>query len=228
MVDKFFEEALFFRPSAEMLLQVALGHEPELPTGTVVSSANDTIGVEIGFDGDELRAGVLRDLVVTLRVPEGFHLYGEPTPQGMVATSVDIDAQPGLIVREPVLPETHPMTLAGTGDTLQIYEGDVVVRVPITHLGRMLVDDGDGGRVLRVTGTVRWQSCDDTVCQIPRSETFSIDIPASAHNRPGADTATHLGAMMGRKGDDRQLGEMFGAITGADAPVGTGHDHVQD
>lgn len=82
-------------------------------------------------------------------------------PEGMVATSVEIEADVGLVLKPAVFPPTSPHALAGTGETLQVFEGDVVVRVPRTQLGRSLTRLDDGSFVQRLSGTVRWQSCDD-------------------------------------------------------------------
>jgi hypothetical protein len=41
----------------------------------------------------------MHDLIVRFAVPAGQHLYGEPVPTGMVATSVEIEPDVGLVVK---------------------------------------------------------------------------------------------------------------------------------
>ncbi len=221
IVDKFFESSLQFRPAADQLLRAALGEEVALPP--MPASINETVVFDVVFDGELLRAGVMHELIVRFAVPEGQHLYGEPVPQGMVATSVEIEPDLGLVVRDAILPPTVPHTLAGTGETLQVFDGDVTVRVPITQLSRTLTELDDGSYVQRITGTVRWQSCDEDMCHLPRSDRCSIDIPAAPHDRPEAELSdpngmnmpAHLTKMVARR-TDKSLAEVLFDITGRD------------
>ncbi len=213
---KFFENRLQFRASAAQLLRSALGEQIDLPA---LETDPASVAVDVRFDGGVFHPGIVHDLVVRLAVPPGQHLYGEPVPDGMVATSVEIDAQPGLLIRDPVLPPTSPHTLQGTGETLQIFEGDVTIRIPVAHLGRALIDH-ESGQVQRITGSVRWQSCDDHTCHLPQRQTFSLDVPATQMNRPerdrdtegGMDVATHLIGMVARRTDE-PVSDIFARMT---------------
>lgn len=215
---KFFESSLMLRPSGAQLLRAALGEEIRLPP---VDAPPGQVAFDVSFDGDVLHAGVLHDLIVRFAVPDGQHLYGNPVPDGMVATSVEIEPDVGLVVKPAISPSTTPHTLAGSGETLQIFEGDVGFRVPLTHLSRSLSRLDDGSFVQRVEGTVRWQSCDDDMCHLPRAERFTIDIPAAPHDRPdkeradrgGMDVAAHLEKMVGRR-TDKSLAEVFRDMAG--------------
>ncbi len=222
IVTKFFESSLQFRPSADQLLRAALGDDIHLPP--MPAARGESVGYDVIFDGDLLRAGVLHDLVVRFAVPEGQHLYGEPVPDGMVATTVEIEPDLGLVVRPAIFPPTVPHTLAGTGETLRIFDGDVVIRIPVTQLSRSLTPLDDGSFVQRIGGTVRWQACDDDTCHLPRSDHFSIDVPAAPHHRPeaelvdpnGMDMPAHLTKMVARR-TDKSLGQVLFEITGHDA-----------
>ncbi len=236
VIASFFESSLQLRPAADQLLRAALGEEVELPPlaaadGSVTFDVHlDGIpAVEPGGDGHDapvLHGGVVRDLIVRFAVPDGQHLYGEPVPDGMVATSIEIDPAPALVIGEPSFPPTSVHTLAGTGETLQVYEGgadgEVVVRVPVTHLSRSLTDHGDGTWTQRFDGTVRWQACDDQTCHLPRAERFSIEVPALPHRGPqhelanpdGMDVRTHFNRMVERRDTDRTLREALRAMAG--------------
>lgn len=217
---KFFESSLQFRPSAEQLRRAALGEELHLPP---MAAASESVEYDITLDGDVLHASVFHDLVVRLAVPDGQHLYGEPVPEGMVATSVDVDPDLGLVTKPATLPPTTPLTLATTGETLYVFDGDVTIRTPIAHLSRSLTQLDDGSHVLRVTGTIKWQSCDDHVCHLPRSERFTIDLPAAPHDRPedelvqtdGMDVAAHFKRMVARR-TDRSTGQVLRAMADND------------
>lgn len=217
---KFFESSLMLRAAAEQLLRAALGDEIHLPP---LDAPPGQVAFDVSFDGEVLNGGVIHDLVVRFAVPEGQHLYGQPVPDGMVATSVEIEPDVGLVVKPTILPPTTPHTLAGTGETLQIFEGDVVIRVPLTHMSRSLTRLDDGAFMQRVKGTVRWQACDDDVCHLPRAEQFTVDIPAAPHDRldkeladpNGMDIPAHLATMVGRR-TDKPLAEVLRDMTGDD------------
>lgn len=204
---KFFEANLAVRIGAPQLLRAALGEHVDVEE--VAAEPPASVEVEVRFDGPSLTAVVLHELVVTLRVPAGQHLYGQPVPEGMVATTVEIDELEGLVTRPPRFPPTRPHTLAGTGEVLHVVDGDVELRVPISHTGRSAIASPDGPSEVVVAGTVRWQACDDDVCHLPASERFELTLLATRPPRPPRepidgvpwmDQAAHLNRMVERRG----------------------------
>lgn len=182
---KFFEQNSLVRAHPELLLRVATGGEvTNDDVEAVPTTATEVVEVEVAVDADQLGAFMLRDLVVTLRVPAGQHLYGPPVSEGLVVTSIDIDDNVHLGVQAAQFPPTHPLVLEGTGETLHVYEGDVRIRVPMLYNGFPPDRDERGHRNVEVTGTVRWQSCDDHSCHIPRSEPFSLTVRVRSPNVP--------------------------------------------
>ncbi|MFK7917394.1 MAG: protein-disulfide reductase DsbD domain-containing protein [Ilumatobacter sp.] len=138
----------------------------------------------MGISTNSIRALLLTDLTVDLRVPPGQHLYGPPVSDGLVITSVTVDDNDHVIAQPAYFPPTHEMTLEGTGETLHVYEGDVRIQVPLLYGGRRVTPNADGTHTIDITGTIRWQSCDDHTCHIPRSETFSLTVGVEAANVP--------------------------------------------
>lgn len=210
IVAKFFESSLFLRPSAPQLLRAALGEEVALqPVERSTSEVTFDVAIEPA-ESEAIGLGILHDLVVRFAVPDGQHLYGEPVPDGMVATTVEFDDDDGIVIRPAVYPATSPHTLGGTGEVLPVFAGDVTIRVPFTHNGRSLVDHDDGPSTIRVAGTIRWQACDDEACHLPRAERFELQVPATRANkvrveRPegstGMDFAHHFARMKARRPD---------------------------
>ncbi len=209
ITHKFFESNLAIRANADQLRRAAIGESIKLePLAVDPTGPPSEVTAEVSLDGDSLAVGIVRDLLVTLRVPDGQHLYGEPVPAGMVATTVEFDESVGLITFDPQFPPTRRHVLAGTGEELQVYEGDVVVRIPVTHNQRSVEKLDDGSYVLRVAGTVRWQSCDDDVCHLPATHRFDLVVPALRSNVPEfdrkegstrMDTRAHLARMTERR-----------------------------
>ena len=176
IVAKFFEHNFAIRPGPEQLLAAALGHEFEVPAPSDGEPAG-RVSAHVRIAGDRLPMGVTRQIVATFRVPEGQHLYGEPVPDGLVAAAIELDDLDGILSYEPLAPPTSPLTLTGSGETLQVYEGDVVLRLPVTQNARKMQKD-DEGRFVTISGRVRWQACDDAECFLPQSMPFSFRVEA--------------------------------------------------
>ncbi len=174
VVAKFFEHNFAIRPGPEQLLAAALGTEFDVPE---IERPPDRMSVDVAIDGDRLPMGVTRQIVATFRVPEGQHLYSEPVPDGLVAAAIELDDNDGILSYEPVMPPTSPLTLSGSGDTLAVYEGDVVLRLPVAQNARNMQKDDDG-RFVTISGLVRWQACDDVECFLPESMPFSFRVEA--------------------------------------------------
>ncbi|WP_420444651.1 protein-disulfide reductase DsbD domain-containing protein [Candidatus Poriferisodalis sp.] len=156
------------------MLAAALGQE------FAVAAAQrpvDKVSAEVTINGDRLPMGVTRHIVATFRVPEGQHLYSDPVPDGLVAAAIELDDIDGILSYEPLGPPTSPLTLAGSGETLQTYEGDVVLRLPVTQNARQMHKD-DQGRYVMISGRVRWQACNDFECFGPESMPFSFRVDA--------------------------------------------------
>lgn len=171
---KFFEHNFAVRPGPEQLLAAALGREFELPAA---AGPVEEVSVEVVVEGDRLPMGVIRHVVATFRLPDGQHLYGPPVPEGLVAATIELDDIEGVLAYELSAPPTTPLTLSGSGQTLQVYEGDVVLRLPVAQNARAMVK-GDDGRYVTISGQVRWQACNDVECLLPASLPFSFRVEA--------------------------------------------------
>ncbi|MFK7914116.1 MAG: protein-disulfide reductase DsbD domain-containing protein [Pseudomonadales bacterium] len=140
-----------------------------------MAAAMDGVSVDVSLDGSSLALSVQRDLVVRLAVPEGFHLYANPAPAGMIAVAVELDENPLLVVREVVYPPSTTHQLADTAEQFEVHHGMVELRLPVTINGAVTGDDGV--RQVTIAGRVRWQACDDAVCELPASQQFELAVP---------------------------------------------------
>jgi hypothetical protein len=200
-----FTDDFAVRPGPEQLLAAALGQafEVDASAGPV-----EEVMVDVSFEGDTLPTGVTREIVAKFRLPEGQHLYSEPVPEGLVAASIDVDGTPGILTYTVQAPPTSPLTLAGTGETLQVYDGDVVLRLPVAQNSRAM-EKVDGKRYVTVSGKVRWQACDDEQCGLPQSTSFSFrvetsftvlsDMGPSEGRVPAMNGAAHFQKMIDRR-----------------------------
>ena len=206
IVEKFFENNFTVRPGPEQLLSAVRGEE-----GLLVARPNPVseVSVDVDFVGDSLPVGISRQIVARFSLPEGMHVYGQPVPEGLVAASIELDEQvEGLVAYTPITPATRSMTLTGDGHTLEVYEGDVVLRLPVAQNGRAMTKDEEG-RWVSIAGRVRWQACDSEACGLPEEQTFNFRVPAAftvmADMGPGEgrvpsmNGATHFQNMTSRR-----------------------------
>lgn len=173
ITHKFFDNNLAVRAGPEQLLRAVQG-QPMLEA-RADEAAPEAVQVNIALDGSSLAATVQRDLVVRFSVPAGRHVYAEPAPQGMVAADVVLDESDRLVQRPIVRPASEPHVLAGTGESFQVHRDLFELRLPLT------VNNAAGGVAAEITisGEVRWQSCDDEVCDIPTSQRFELTVPVA-------------------------------------------------
>ncbi len=206
ITQKFFENNFTVRPGAEQLIAAVKGDEFTLEARP---ATGEQVNVKIEFDGTDLPVGITRQIVAHFSVPEGMHLYKEPVPEGLVAASIELDHEvEGILPYTMIVPETRPLTLGTDGHTLEVYEGNVTLRLPIAQNGRAITKDDDG-RWVSISGTVRWQACDAESCLLPEEESFNFRVPAAftvmADMGPGEgrvpsmNGATHFKKMTARR-----------------------------
>jgi len=175
IIEKFFENNFTVRPGPEQLLAALRGEEVALQER---SDSDAEVTVEVEFEGNSLPVGISRQIVARFSVPEGMHLYEEPVPEGLVAASIELDPDlEGIVAYTAVTPKTQSITLTGDGHTLEVYEGDVVLRLPVAQNGRAMTKDEEG-RWVSITGRVRWQACDSEACDLPGEQSFDFRVPA--------------------------------------------------
>lgn len=168
---------LALRAGPETLLRAAQGEAIDQPKADLEPRSETTWRVYV--DGERLAVSVLRDLVARIEVPAGRHVYAAPAPVGNVQVEFVLDEDPQIVARTVVKPESASLTLGGTGEVIQVYEGAVEVRLPIAvnaDLGVAVTEVCN----ITLSGELRWQTCDDQVCDLPRREKFSVTVPVAA------------------------------------------------
>ena len=173
VTHKFFDNNLAVRAGPEQLLRAALGQPMLEPRGD--KAAPQEVQVSVALDGNHLAPMVQRDLVVRFSVPEGRHVHAEPAPQGSVALEVTLDGSDRLVQRPIVRPASQPHTLEATGESFRVHHDVFELRLPLAVNGASPSDAAE----ITISGEVRWQCCDDEVCDLPTSQRFELTLPVS-------------------------------------------------
>jgi len=178
VTEKFFQRHYATRDSAGSLLHSALG-KVLIPKESPQAVHQDERLKITAFLGDEdLKLEYTSRIYVRIELAEGLHIYGEPLPEGFVATTVKVEETKGLRAGKPVYPKTTPKEFEGLDATLNIYEGIVDIAIPVTatkevrNWGQKRTQDSLG-----VDLVVRYQACTESVCHVPRTEELTLEIP---------------------------------------------------
>lgn len=137
-------------------------------------SASGGAAVSATLAARALRYGRRAELIVRIALPEGRHAYGEPVPDGLVATSVAVEGPPELEAGPPILPPTRPFRVEGVAEPLHVFDGAIAIRVPLVYRNR---EAREGDRV-PIAVEVRYQACDERACYLPSRERLALDVAA--------------------------------------------------
>lgn len=121
-----------------------------------------------------LAAGGAGEAAVRLVIAEGWHVNSNPpSDKFYIGTEVQADAEGGVAPGRPVYPKGLTKKFEFSPQPLAVYEGSVVVRLPL----RAEPGAAKGERTLR--GRVRYQPCNDRECLQPRTVEVSIPVNVS-------------------------------------------------
>ena len=189
---KFFHDTYKKRDSPEILIDAALGRVT-LDEGTPQVKAGDTevkITAAIRGGKGSIRQGVIRHLIVRFELAEGLHIYGEPVPEGMVATQITVDGPPGFTVMDAIQPPTRKLHVAGAD--LEVWSGTVDLIVPFYATGELASETRPlDMNEAPIEVKIRYQACTDEVCLLPKTETLSFSLPLDVIDVPAL--SLHMG-----------------------------------
>jgi len=187
VVAKFFHDTYKKRDSPELLIDAALGRVELSDDAPRATGGEPSVRITAAVHGGRgtIRQGIRRQLVVRFELDPGLHIYGEPVPEGLVATTVQLEGPPGLVVEAPILPPTESLRLESLGVDLAVWSGVVDIVLPFHAVGELASEvrplDVDA---VTLDVTVRYQACDDEVCLLPRTEKLSLRVPLDVIDVP--------------------------------------------
>jgi hypothetical protein len=200
IVSKFFHDSYKKRESPEALIDAALGRIQLDEDAPQVSGGGKEIQITAAIRGGNgsIRQGIIRHLVVRFTLAEGLHIYGEPVPKGLTATSVTVSGHEGLKTLPAECPPTEQLHLAALDVDLQVWSGEVDIVVPFYATGELVSEtrplDADS---ITLDIEVRYQACNDQECLLPRTERFTLDLPLEVIDVPNISVHTGHGQREG-------------------------------
>ena len=179
VVASFFHDTYKKRDSPEILIDAALGTIVLDDSAPQVSGGEDDVRITAAIHGGagSIRQGIVRQLVVRFELAQGLHIYGEPVPQGMVATQVTVTGPPGFATLDTQLPPTETLHLESMNVDLEVWSGTVDIVIPFYAKGELASETRPLDSLeAEVEVAVRYQACTDNECLLPRTETFKLNL----------------------------------------------------
>ena len=138
-----------------------------------VTLAADDVQMKIRLSGARTYSGQRLRVMAEFAVGPGWHIYGQPLPEGYTPTSVKFDS--ALISSQSIeFPKPRPVKFEVLGETLPVYQGSFKAVGAIRLKPKLPLGDQ------KLAGTVEFQECNDTLCKMPRTVHFEIPIRIEA------------------------------------------------
>ena len=121
-----------------------------------------------------LVAGERSEVEVVARIDEGFRIQANPASEPfLVPARLDLPGDARVRVGTPVYPPGKAYRLRGADEDLSVYQGTVVIRVPLE--ARPVDGDASPGEII-LAGRLHYQACNELVCLRPASSTVEVRV----------------------------------------------------
>ena len=118
-----------------------------------------------------LASGASGDLLVRLRITDGYHVNANPPSQSYLkATEIEIKPAEGISVEFITYPDPLMKTFSFSETPLKVYEGDTNLKV------RLKADKSTKPGQHNLSAQLRVQACDDKVCYAPGALDVTVPV----------------------------------------------------
>lgn len=114
------------------------------------------------------RPGGTVALLIDVRPKPGMHVYAPEQTGGYIRIDLDLDEDAAFKAAQPVFPKASDYRFEPLNETFKVFDAPFRIRQDITlALTPALRRRAAAKEVLAITGTLRYQACDDQVCYRP-------------------------------------------------------------
>jgi DsbC/DsbD-like thiol-disulfide interchange protein len=139
--------------------------------GTPVVVKGGDVMAQISLSADHASAGRQVGFAVNVAVAPGWHIYGEPLPDGEGLTPTSIKFETDLLARQTLkLPKPTPLRFEILNQTYPVYTGN------FKALGNVVLNQKIKPGDYSIPGTFNFQLCNDSMCKPPQSVRFELPI----------------------------------------------------
>jgi DsbC/DsbD-like thiol-disulfide interchange protein len=138
---------------------------------TPVAIDGGDVIAHIRVSADHAAAGHQLGFVVDVAVAPGWHIYGEPLPDGEGLTPTSIKFESDLLERQTLnLPKPTPLRFELLNLTYPVYTGSFKAS------GNLVLNQKIKPGDYSVPGTFNFQLCNDSLCKPPQAVHFALPI----------------------------------------------------
>jgi len=128
--------------------------------------------LEVGVQQSD-RTGVpgsLMTLIAEVRLPRDIHVYA-PGTKGYKPIELVIDPRPNVEFRPPLYPRSKVLFMPAINERVPVFEGTFRIQqdVKISSAAEFSNSLAADGRVLTISGMLRYQACDSKTCFLPNT-----------------------------------------------------------
>ena len=154
-----------FRRLAALAVLAALGGAPASAYAIEVVTVVSPSGVQ-------LRVGASTRVVLQVVVNPGYHVQANPVENpSLIPITLKIDGAKDISVGAPLYPAAKRLRLPGDSQDLVVYDGSFAIGVPLE-----VARDATAGRTVTLSGSLRYQACDDSHCLFPVTLPIALSI----------------------------------------------------
>jgi len=166
VISKYFESQYQDRYSAPTILAREFGS----PAGTRETSVKTAhLEMKSYVTRDVVRPNLRFTVVANIELKPKMHVYA-PGVADFIPIEFQIDPSSNFKTKPVIFPKPEKKYLAPIKQTVQVYEGKFQVTQDINMAANdVLQPILSGSKELKITGRLRYQACDDSICYLPQN-----------------------------------------------------------
>lgn len=126
------------------------------------------LALTVSQSATAMRPGGTVALLVDVRPKPGMHVYAPEQTGGYIRIDLDLDEDAAFKPAKPVFPKASDYRFEPLNETFKVFDAPFRIRQDITLALTPAVRRRAAAKdTLAVTGTLRYQACDDQVCYRP-------------------------------------------------------------
>ena len=166
VLDKHFEKSYAARPSAQTVLITSFGDSAR---AGVQHFSTPYLNGQIALSDATAYPAQVVTMSLRIKMRDGFHLYGQPIPNGYVPFTVTATENPNFTIDEFQLPPGKPFKIDGLDENFFILPDSFDITTSLRTGKRPEL----GGHTIKLT--LKLQACSDKVCLPP--EKILVEAP---------------------------------------------------
>jgi DsbC/DsbD-like thiol-disulfide interchange protein len=129
------------------------------------------------LSGVDVKPGASTRIAVQVVVKPGYHVQANPVDNpSLIPITLKIDGTNDILVGEPRYPTAKRLRLAGDDQDLLVYDGTFTIVVPLQARR-----NASARATVTLTGSLRYQACDDSHCLFPVTLPVLLDVVIQGH-----------------------------------------------